>query len=75
MSAVLIRFDQPKMFSVVVDGTVRAHIVKQGSEWRLRRIDREGAPGYRGVDVTAHIFQHQQLVPEIERHLDDSDVR
>lgn len=69
MSAILIRFDQPTKFTVVVDGDVRAHIVKEGSEWRLRRLDLEEAPDYRGVDVTSDIFQHQVLVPRIERYL------
>ncbi len=71
MSTVLIRFDQPKMFTVIVDGDVRAHIVKEGPEWRLRRLDLEKFPGYRGIDVTADIFQHHALVPRIERHLRD----
>jgi len=72
MSAILIRFDQPTKFTVVVDGDVRAHIVKEGPEWRLRRLDREDAPDYRGVDVTSDIFQHQDLMPRIERHLRDA---
>lgn len=72
MAAILIRFDQPTKFTVVVDGDVRAHIVKEGPSWRLRRLDREKAPDYRGVDVTSEIFQHQALVPRIERHLRDA---
>jgi len=72
MSAILIRFDKPTKFTVVVDGNVRAHIVKEGPEWRLRRLDRENMADYRGVDVTSDIFQHQALVPRIERHLRDA---
>ena len=72
MTAILIRFDQPSKFAVVVDGDVRAHIVKEGPAWRLRRLDREQAPDYQGVDVTSDIFQHQALVPRIERHLRDA---
>lgn len=72
MAAILIRFDQPTKFTVVVDGDVRAHIVKEGPSWRLRRLDREKVPDYRGVDVTSEIFQHQALVPRIERHLRDA---
>lgn len=72
MSAILIRFDQPTKFTVVVDGNVRAHIVKEGPQWRLRRLGRKEAPDYRGVDVTSDIFQHQVLVPRIERHLHDA---
>lgn len=71
MNAILIRFDQPTKFTVVVDGDVRAHIVKDGLEWRLRRLDREEGPDYRGIDVTSDIFRHQALVPRIERHLRD----
>lgn len=71
MSAILIRFDKPTEFTVVVDGDVRAHIVKEGPEWRLRRLDRENAVDYRGIDVTSDIFQHEALVPRIERHLRD----
>lgn len=72
MSAILIRFDKPTAFTVVVDGNVRAHIVKEGPEWRLRRLDREDVADYRGVDVTSDIFQHQALVPVIKRHLRDA---
>lgn len=72
MSAILIRFDQPTRFTVVIDGHARAHIVKEGTEWRLRRLDREKTPEYKGVDVTSYIFQHQVLVPRIERHLRDA---
>lgn len=72
MSAILIRFDKPTLFAVVVDGDVRAHIVKEGPQWLLRRLDRNDAPGYQGVDVTPDIFQHQSLVPQIERHLSEA---
>jgi hypothetical protein len=72
VAAILIRFDQPTKFTVVVDGDVRAHIVKEGPAWRLRRLDLEKAPDYQGVDVTSEIFQHQALVPRIERHLRDT---
>lgn len=72
MSAILIRFDKPTRFTVVVDGDVCAHIVKEGPEWWLRRLDREEIPNYRGVDVTSDIFQHQALVPRIARHLRDA---
>jgi len=72
MSAILIRFDQPTKFTVVVNGDVRAHIVKEGPEWRLRRLDRENTVNYRGIDVTSDIFEHQVLVPRIEEHLRDA---
>jgi hypothetical protein len=72
MATILIRFDQPTQFTVVVDGDVRAHIVKEGPEWRLRRLDRKDASNYRGIDVTSDLFQHEVLVPRIERHLRDA---
>lgn len=65
----LLHLDQPNQFSVYRDGKVLARIFKRGSQWRLRRRDRERQAGYRGVDVTPWIFQHQDLEPVIERHL------
>ncbi len=44
----------------------------EGPQWRLRRLDREHAQDYRGVDVTPDIFRYQALMPVIKRHVRDA---
>lgn len=69
MPTILIRFDLPTKFTIVVDGDVRAHIVKEGTAWLLRRLDQTHTPDYNGIDVTSDVFCHHALVPRIARHL------
>ncbi len=55
---ILLHFDNPHQFTVLVDGKERARIRKMAENWRLFRTDQTR---YSDVDVTAVIRDHRKL--------------
>lgn len=55
---ILLHFDNPHQFTVLVDGEERARIRKMAENWRLFRTDQER---YSDVDVTVAIRDHRKL--------------
>lgn len=55
---ILLHFDNPTQFTVLVDGKERARIRKMAENWRLFRTDQER---YSDVDVTTAIRDHRKL--------------
>jgi hypothetical protein len=55
---ILLHFDSPYQFTVLVDGKERARIRKMAESWRLFRTDQKR---YSDVDVTTAIRDHRRL--------------
>lgn len=55
---ILLHFDNPTQFTVLVDGQERARIRKMAENWHLFRIDQAR---YSDVDVTTAIRDHRKL--------------
>lgn len=55
---ILLHFDSPHQFTVLVDGKERARIRKMAENWRLFRTDQAR---YSDVDVTVAIRDHRKL--------------
>ena len=55
---ILLHFDGPQQFTVLVDGRERARIRKMAEHWRLFRTDQAR---YSHVDVTTAIRDHREL--------------
>lgn len=64
--AILIHLDHPNQISVYIDGSVRAHIQKEGSAWLLRPLNNPD----KVTDVSALIYRHEVLKPVIFRSLE-----